>query len=109
MVWQREGRLLQEQHRADISDLRRRGTLPFGGGESCHASLPRHQEPLVQRWQQAHCCYSVPLVPQQQRYPLPSRRHQTYSGQHPRCPDANDCREPHRGKGCDGEGCGESD
>jgi hypothetical protein len=40
------------------------------GGEGRHATLSRDQEPFVQRWQQAHCRYPIPLVYQQQPNPL---------------------------------------
>ena len=45
---QREGRLFQELHRADLSDLRRCGPLSQCRGEGCHATLSRHQEPFLQ-------------------------------------------------------------
>ena len=48
-------------------------------------------------------------VTEQQRNPLPYRRNKASGGQHPRGPHADDCREPHRGEGRDGEGGGESD
>ena len=40
------------------------------GGEGRHATLSRDQEPFVQRWQQAHYRYPLPLVSQQQPNPL---------------------------------------
>ena len=45
---QREGRLFQELHRADLSDLRRCGSLSQCRGEGRHATLSRHQEPFLQ-------------------------------------------------------------
>ena len=105
-LWQREGRLVQEQHRADISDLWRQGTLSQRRGESGHAALPGHEEPFVQRRQQTHCRHALPVVPQRQPHPLSCRRFKAYSRQHPRCPHPDDCREPHRGKRRHGEsGC----
>ena len=32
-----------------------------------------HEEPLVQRRQQTHCCHALPMVPEQQPHPLSSR------------------------------------
>jgi len=79
------------------------------GGEGRHAALPRDEEPFVQRRQQAHCRHALPVVPQQQRHPLPRRRQQASGRQHPRCPDPDDCREQDGGKGRDGESRGEPD
>ena len=45
---QREGRLFQELHRADLSDLRRCGSLSQCRRKSSHATLSRHQESFLQ-------------------------------------------------------------
>ena len=45
---QREGRLFQELHRADLSDFRRCGPLSQCRREGRHATLSRHQEPFLQ-------------------------------------------------------------
>ena len=44
----------------------------------------------------------------EKRHTLLRRRQKAYSRQHPRCPDADDCREPHGRERCNGEGGGES-
>ncbi len=108
MVCQREGRLAQKQHRTDIPDLRWRRTLSFCRGESSHAAISRCKEPFVQRRKQAHCCNALPVVLEQQPCAVCRRRTQTHCRQHPRCPNVDDSREPHRGEGCNGEGCSES-
>lgn len=41
-------------------------------------------------------------------YIILHRRQKAHSRQHPRCHDADDCREPHRRERCNGEGGGES-
>ena len=61
------------------------------------------------RSQQAHCCNPLPLVPQQQPHPLSQRRLKTLGGQHSRCPNADDSREPDRRERRDGQGRGEPD
>ena len=45
---EREGRLFQELHRADLSDLWRCGPLSQCRGEGRHVALSRHQEPFLQ-------------------------------------------------------------
>ena len=62
MVRQRERRLVQEFHRADLPDVRRARPLPFGGGEGRHAAISRGEEPLVHRRQQTHRRHAVHLV-----------------------------------------------
>ena len=108
MVCQREGRLAQKQHRTDIPDLRWRRTLSFCRGESSHAAISCCKEPFVQRRKQAHCCNALPVVLEQQPCAVCRRRTQTHCRQHSRSTNLDDCREPYRGEGCNGEGCSES-
>ena len=44
--------------------LWRRGTLSQCRGKGRHVVVSGYKEPLIQRWQQAHCCHIVPVVPE---------------------------------------------
>ena len=79
------------------------------GGKGRHAALSRHQEPLVQRRKQTHSRHVVSVVPQQQWHTVSSGWFKTIGRQHARRADLDDCREPPRRKGRDGESGGESD
>ena len=109
VVWQREGRLVQELDRPDLPDLWRAGPLPLGGGEGGYAALSGDKEPLLQRRQQAHCRHAVPVVHGRQRHPLQRGRQQAHSRQYAGGPYADDSREPDGGEGRDGEGSGQPD
>lgn len=70
------------------------------GGEDLYPSVEEKAAMLfylvvknLQRWQQAHSRYAVPMVPQQQPCALRKGRPQAHSRQYPRCPHADDCRE----------------
>ena len=62
MVCQRERRLVQELHWSNLPNFWRARPLSVCRGESRHAALPRHQEPFVQRRQQAHRRHPFPMV-----------------------------------------------
>ena len=99
-----ERRFVQKLHRSDLSDLRRTRPLSFRGGESSHVALFGHEESLVQRWQQAHCCHALLVVHGWEWHPLQSGRNEAHSRKHTCCR-----RKPHGGEGRDGEGSGEPD
>jgi len=63
-----------------------------------------HEEPFIQRRQQAHCRHTFPMVSQWQRHSLQRRRHQAHRRQHTRGPHPYDSRKPHRGERYNGQG-----
>ncbi len=73
------------------------------------ATLPRGEEPLVQRWQQAYHRHALPVVHGEEQHTLRRGRAQAHRRQHPRGSHADDSREPYGREGRDGEGGGQFD
>ena len=78
------------------------GTLSKRRGEGCDASVSRGEEPFLCRWKQENRCDTVPVVPTEQRHPLPSGWNQKNRRWYSCRIDPDDCREPN---GRDGHPC----